>query len=100
MGPTGAGKTTIVKLLMRFYDINKGSITIDGHDIRDFDRNTLRSMFGMVYRIHGFITPVLWRIFVMDGLLLQMKRLLLPLRLPMWMTLFTPLPNGYKYDIE
>ena len=48
VGPTGAGKTTIVKLLMRFYDINKGSITIDGHDIRDFDRNTLRSMFGMV----------------------------------------------------
>jgi ATP-binding cassette subfamily B multidrug efflux pump len=48
VGPTGAGKTTMVKLLMRFYDINKGSILIDGHDIRDFTRKDLRSMFGMV----------------------------------------------------
>ena len=48
VGPTGAGKTTIVKLLMRFYDINSGSITIDGHDIRDFKRSDLRSLFGMV----------------------------------------------------
>lgn len=48
VGPTGAGKTTIVKLLMRFYDINKGSVMIDGHDIRDFNRNDLRDLFGMV----------------------------------------------------
>ena len=48
VGPTGAGKTTIVKLLMRFYDINSGSIRIDGHDIKDFKRNELRDMFGMV----------------------------------------------------
>ena len=48
VGPTGAGKTTLVKLLMRFYDINKGSIMIDGHDIRDFNRNDLRDLFGMV----------------------------------------------------
>ena len=48
VGPTGAGKTTIVKLLMRFYDINKGSIMIDVHDIRDFNRNDLRDLFGMV----------------------------------------------------
>lgn len=48
VGPTGAGKTTIVKLLMRFYDINKGSIMIDGHDVRDFNRNDLRDLFGMV----------------------------------------------------
>lgn len=48
VGPTGAGKTTIVKLLMRFYDINAGAITIDGYDIRNFTRNGLRSMFGMV----------------------------------------------------
>ncbi len=44
----GAGKTTIVKLLMRFYDINSGSIKIDGHDIRDFKRADLRNLFGMV----------------------------------------------------
>ena len=48
VGPTGAGKTTIVKLLMRFYDINSGSIEIDGVDIRKFKREDLRSMFGMV----------------------------------------------------
>ncbi|MDF2591674.1 MAG: Xenobiotic-transporting ATPase [Clostridia bacterium] len=48
VGPTGAGKTTMVKLLMRFYDINEGVISIDGHDIREFTRGDLRSMFGMV----------------------------------------------------
>ncbi|OQR57341.1 ABC transporter ATP-binding protein [Bacillus sp. CDB3] len=48
VGPTGAGKTTIVKLLMRFYDINSGTICIDGHDIKDFTREDLRNMFGMV----------------------------------------------------
>ena len=48
VGPTGAGKTTMIKLLMRFYDVNKGSIKIDGHDLRDFNRSELREMFGMV----------------------------------------------------
>ena len=48
VGPTGAGKTTIVKLLMRFYDINDGAILVDGNDIMDFNRGDLRKMFGMV----------------------------------------------------
>lgn len=48
VGPTGAGKTTIVKLLMRFYEINSGSILVDGYDIREFKRNDLRDSFGMV----------------------------------------------------
>ena len=48
VGPTGAGKTTLVKLLMRFYDVNSGRILIDGHDIREFDRRNLRECFGMV----------------------------------------------------
>jgi ATP-binding cassette subfamily B protein len=48
VGPTGAGKTTMVKLLMRFYDVNSGSILVDGHDIRDYTRRDLRKMFGMV----------------------------------------------------
>lgn len=48
VGPTGAGKTTMVKLLMRFYDVDSGAIRIGGHDVRDFDRDDLRSMFGMV----------------------------------------------------
>ncbi|MDE7278494.1 MAG: ATP-binding cassette domain-containing protein, partial [Oscillospiraceae bacterium] len=48
VGPTGAGKTTMVKLLMRFYDVNGGSIKVDGYDIREFDRSSLREAFGMV----------------------------------------------------
>ena len=48
VGPTGAGKTTIVKLLLRFYELNSGKITIDGVDIKDYKRGDLRSMFGMV----------------------------------------------------
>jgi len=48
VGPTGAGKTTMVKLLMRFYDVSGGSIKVDGHDIRELDRGELRRMFGMV----------------------------------------------------
>ena len=48
VGPTGAGKSTVVKLLMRFYDVSGGRILIDGHDIREFDRDDLRRLFGMV----------------------------------------------------
>ena len=48
VGPTGAGKTTMVKLLMRFYDLNGGTIKVDGYDIKDFNRSNLREMFGMV----------------------------------------------------
>ena len=48
VGPTGAGKTTIVKLLMRFYDVNSGTILIDNHNIKDFNRSELRQLFGMV----------------------------------------------------
>ena len=48
VGPTGSGKTTLINLLMRFYDVNSGSIKIDGIDIRDMDREELRSIFGMV----------------------------------------------------
>jgi len=48
VGPTGAGKTTMVKLLMRFYDVNDGAIKVDGHDVCDFNRSSLREAFGMV----------------------------------------------------
>ena len=48
VGPTGAGKATMVKLLMRFYDVNQGAICIDGHNVKDFNRSELREMFGMV----------------------------------------------------
>ena len=59
VGPTGAGKTTLVKLLMRFYDVDDGAILVDGHDIREFDRHELRSLIGMVLQdtwlFHGTI---------------------------------------------
>lgn len=59
VGPTGAGKTTMVKLLMRFYDVNSGAIRIDGHDVKEFNRSELREMFGMVLQdtwlFHGTI---------------------------------------------
>ena len=59
VGPTGAGKTTMIKLLMRFYDVNRASIKIDGHAVRDFNRSELREMFGMVLQdtwlFHGTI---------------------------------------------
>lgn len=59
VGPTGAGKTTMVKLLMRFYDLNGGRITVDGHDIREYTRRDLRKIFGMVLQdtwlFHGTI---------------------------------------------
>ncbi|MEG1858633.1 MAG: ABC transporter ATP-binding protein, partial [Pseudoflavonifractor sp.] len=48
VGPTGAGKTTMVKLLMRFYDVNEGAILVDGHNVKDFNRSELREAFGMV----------------------------------------------------
>ena len=48
VGPTGAGKTTMVKLLMRFYDVNSGAIKVDGHNVKDFNRSSLRELFGMV----------------------------------------------------
>ncbi len=48
VGPTGAGKTTMVKLLMRFYDVNKGAIKVDGHNVKEFNRSDLRENFGMV----------------------------------------------------
>ncbi|MDO4312632.1 MAG: ABC transporter ATP-binding protein [Eubacteriales bacterium] len=59
VGPTGAGKTTMIKLLMRFYDVNGGAIKVDGHNLKDFNRSELRQMFGMVLQdtwlFHGTI---------------------------------------------
>ena len=59
VGPTGAGKTTMIKLLMRFYDVNSGAIKVDGHNVKDFNRSELREMFGMVLQdtwlFHGTI---------------------------------------------
>jgi len=60
VGPTGAGKTTIVKLLMRFYDVNSGQILLDGHDIKDFTRYDLRENFGMVLQDTWLYNGSIW----------------------------------------
>ena len=69
VGPTGAGKTTMVKLLMRFYDVNEGRILVDGHDIRDFNRSELRQMLGMVLQDtwSSFLYEFLFRQIIMDN---------------------------------
>ena len=73
VGPTGAGKTTMVKLLMRFYDVSGGSIKVDGHDIREFDRGELVVCLVWYFRIHGCSKEVLKTISVMANWMLHMK---------------------------
>ena len=68
VGPTGAGKTTMVKLLMRFYDVSSGAILVDNHDIRDFTRFNLRRMFGMVLQDTWLYNDTIMEIFATDAL--------------------------------
>ena len=75
VGPTGAGKTTMIKLLMRFYDVNSGSIKIDGHDVRDFNRSELREMFGMVLQDTCSSTERSWITSVTENSTQQRKKL-------------------------
>ena len=75
VGPTGAGKTTMVKLLMRFYDVTDGAILLDGHNIKDFTRGELRQMFGMVYKIHGYLRELLKKTSNMVKKMQQMMKL-------------------------
>ncbi len=60
VGPTGCGKTTLINLLMRFYDVDSGSITVDGHDIRDITRESLRRSYGMVLQETWLKTATVW----------------------------------------
>ena len=74
VGPTGAGKTTMVKLLMRFYDVDSGSITLNGHDVRDFDRSALREGFGMVLQDTWLFKAPSWRTSAMAVWMLPTKK--------------------------
>ncbi len=74
VGPTGAGKTTMVKLLMRFYDVNGGTIKVDGHDVRDFNRSELQKCLEWCFRIPGCSPEPLWKISVMDDWMQPMKK--------------------------
>ncbi len=76
VGPTGAGKTTMVKLLMRFYDVNKGAIKVDGHDIRNFNRSELQKCSEWFFRTPGFSQERSWKTSVTDVWMQPMKKLL------------------------
>jgi ATP-binding cassette subfamily B protein len=90
VGPTGAGKTTMVKLLMRFYDVNSGAILVDGQNIKDFRRDDLRCMFAWFYRIPGSITGLSWRISVMGAQAPAMKKSSTLPRQHAWIILSAP----------
>ncbi len=92
VGPTGAGKTTMVKLLMRFYDIESGSIRIDGHDIKDFNRRELRDAFGMVLQDTWLFKGSIMENIRYGRLDEQMKKLLRRQKQPMHITLFRHFP--------
>ncbi len=100
VGPTGAGKTTLVKLLMRFYDINDGSIMIDNIDIRDFKRSTLRNNFGMVLQDTWLFSGT-----ILDNIKYgnpkateqDIKEAAKKARVDHFVT---TLPNGYNYELN
>jgi ATP-binding cassette, subfamily B, multidrug efflux pump len=94
VGPTGAGKTTMVKLLMRFYDVHLGAIRVDGHDIRDF-RATCASQFGMVLQDTWLYNGTCWRISATGGRTPPMKKCTRRPKLPTSTTSCTPCPEGY-----
>lgn len=74
VGPTGAGKTTLVNLLMRFYDINAGSIAIDGYNTALATRNNVRQNFGMVLQVLGFFQAPFATTLLMENLMQRMKK--------------------------
>ena len=87
VGPTGAGKSTIINLLMRFYDVTAGSISVDGHDIRNLSRQDYRKQFVWCFRMLGSLKELSRKIFALVILMRLTRKLLKPLRQPMWTTL-------------
>ena len=91
VGPTGAGKSTIINLLMRFYDVTAGSISVDGHDIRNLSRQDYRKQFGMVLQDAWLFEGTIQGKSSLLVILMRLtKKLLKLLRLPMWTTLSVP----------
>ena len=98
VGPTGAGKTTMVKLLMRYYDVDSGAIRIGGHDVREFDRNDLRSMVWFC-RIRGFLKGLFVRTFATAILRQPMSRLKLQQKQHLRIILFVRFREATKWRL-
>ncbi|MFQ6830051.1 MAG: ATP-binding cassette domain-containing protein, partial [Acutalibacter sp.] len=99
VGPTGAGKTTMVKLLMRFHDLKGGQITLDGHPITDFSRTDLRSRSAWCFRTPGCTAAPFWRTSATASSPPPTRRWC---RLPRWPrpTTLSTLPGGYQMELN
>ncbi|MGO5075450.1 ABC transporter ATP-binding protein [Clostridium sporogenes] len=100
VGPTGAGKTTMIKLLMRFYDVNKGGIFIDGHNINDFKRADLRKMFGMVLQDTFLFTGTIKENIAYGKLGASDEEIIKAAKSAHVHNFVETLPNGYDMDLN
>ncbi len=100
VGPTGAGKTTLVKLLMRFYDLNDGAIFVDGHNIIELTRNDLRNILAWFYKIHGYIMRRLWKISVMVIWKLSDEEVIAAAKIAYADHFVHNLPDGYNMVLD
>lgn len=100
VGPTGAGKTTMVKLLMRFYDVNSGSIDLNGHSVKDFDRNELRDGFGMVLQDTWLFKGSIMENIRYGRLDATDEEVIKAAKLARADKFIRSLPNGYKMEIN
>ena len=98
VGPTGAGKTTMVKLLMRFYDVNSGAITLDGHNVKDFDRSALREGFGMVLQDTWLFQGTIMETSAMAAWMPPMRKSSPPPRPPVPTTLSARCPAATRWS--
>lgn len=100
VGPTGAGKTTMVKLLMRFYDVNSGCIKVDGHDIKDFDRKELRKVFSMVLQDTWLYNGSIMENIRYGNLEASDKEVIEVAKAAHADTFIRTLPNGYDMELN
>ncbi len=100
VGPTGAGKTTMVKLLMRFYDVNSGAILVDGSDVRDFNRSELREIFGMVLQDTWLFKGTIMENIRYDGLDATDEEVIQAAKAAHAHHFIQTLPGGYQMELN
>lgn len=100
VGPTGAGKTTMVKLLMRFYDVNDGQIKLDGHDLREYNRNELRGAFGMVLQDTWLFKGSIMENIRYGNLLATDEQVIEVAKAAHAHHFIKTLPGGYKFELN